>query len=153
MKNNRKGFTLLELLIAATIIGILAVFATIAYRNGAADTRLAGAKAKLEMLAGAVQKYQLDPAACPSLNSSSVLTISGLINCGFLEEGTWFNADQHFVFYICAGNPSSSYTCPTSALACMTGDSAKLPGRYNKSNGYFYCVNANGTIRENMGAE
>lgn len=133
MKKHNKGFTLLELLIAATIIGILAVFATVAFRNSAGETRVQGAKAKLNALGIAVQRFQLDPRACPD----GYLSINSLVSCGYLEENN-FN-DTYFSFYICAkesGCPRSSY------LACMRGKSTKLPKQYRT--GYYYCLDEYG---------
>ncbi len=152
MKHNRKGFTLIELLIAATIIGILAVFATVSYRNSAADTRVAGARSKLDVLAGAVQRFNLDPSACPAINTYSKLTVANLINCGYLEKALWNETDEYFDFQIC--NESSSLCSSGPAyLACMTGISAKLPNHYLKDKGYRYCVDSAGKGVEQLGAE
>ena len=57
---NKRGFTLLELLIAATILGLLAVFATMSFRYSASDNRIAAAKIKTAQLAAAVQSFRLD---------------------------------------------------------------------------------------------
>ena len=134
MHQNSKGFTLLELLIAATIIGILAVFATVSYRNSAADTRVAGAKAKLEVLANAVQRYNVDPTACQNITSSTQITMGGLGSCGLLESEIFRESDGYFVFQICNGS-SASLCKDTTYLACMSVDGDKLPGRYLAKNG------------------
>lgn len=55
MKNNYKGFTLVELLVAATIIGFLAIVATTSFRNSAAETRWTQAKALANQLAAAAE--------------------------------------------------------------------------------------------------
>ena len=144
MRKNNKGFTLLELLIAATIIGILAVLATVSFRNSAGDTRVAGAKAKLNALGGAVQRFKLDPQACPE----GYLSINSLVSCGFLEVNN-FNEDTYFSYAICETSPGS---CPSSSyLACMTGRSSKLPKRYLGSSGYSYCWDSTGVTHERMG--
>lgn len=152
MKKNNLGFTLIELLIAATIIGILAVFATISYRNSVADTRVAGARARLDMLAGAVQRYHLDPGVCPGISSGN-LTIASLYDCGLLEKNAFQDADNLFNFYICT-NTTVSSACGTGNLACMSGTkTSKLPARYWESNGYSYCQSLIGKPTEKLGAE
>lgn len=146
MKKNNKGFTLLELLIAATIVGILAVLATASFRSGAGDTRVAGAKSKLEMLGSAVQRFQMDPQACPLITNTDRLTVGNLAACGYLEDINYAN-DPYFSFQICAhsgGCPNASY------LACMTGHNSKLPSRY--LSGYSYCLDASGRAVETMGS-
>lgn len=57
---NRAGFTLLELLIAAAIIGILALFATVSYRNSTAQTRVAQARAVTQSLAMGNYRAHID---------------------------------------------------------------------------------------------
>ncbi len=143
---NKKGFTLLELLIAATIVGILAVLATASFRSSAGETRVAGAKSKAEMLATAVQRYRMDPQACQFISSDSQLTVGNLVSCGYLEDLNFSN-DAYFSFSICAsgsGCPNASY------LACMTGYNSKLPSRY--LSGYSYCLDEAGRAVETMGS-
>lgn len=150
---NTKGFTLLELLIAATIIGILAVYATISYRNSEAETRIAAAKARTEVLAGAVQRFRLEyetgaafsgemddvsnpGAAC----SISATTPDKLITCHFVENGGW--NDDMVSFYVCNGKTGNCASSPVAApLACMQGKNhSHLPNQYKT--GYLYCVSA-----------
>lgn len=160
--NNKKGFTLLELLVAATIVGIMAVFATISYINGADDSRIEAAKLRLDALAMAVQRFrieypiqQFDAANAkmmnlPSAPCSNALP-SGLIGCGFVDNGGWH--DNYIEFFVC--NEQKTGSCTDSPidkpLACMTGRSGgKQVARYNK--GYIYCVSAT-KKGETLGAE
>jgi len=154
MRNN-KGFTLLELLIAATLVGILAVFATIAYRNTAADARMGSAKTRTEALAGAVQRYRLEnPTAVVFAGPMQTLTsvnapcnfavnsVQELILCHYVDNGGW--TDAYVNFYVCNGKTSECANSPVNnPLACMAGTSfSKQPNRYRESNGYIYCVSA-----------
>lgn len=154
--NTKKGFTLLELLIAATIVAALAVVATVSYNNSVVETRIAAGKARTEMLAGAVQRFRLDYGAnqlgsglelgrlvnkgdCVTSNS----IVSSLINCDYVEnDGGW--SDPYLRYYVCNGNKTASTPCENSGvdnpLACMTGrdTQSKLPGKYQGS--YAFCV-------------
>ncbi|MBR2082654.1 MAG: prepilin-type N-terminal cleavage/methylation domain-containing protein [Elusimicrobiaceae bacterium] len=103
---NKKGFTLLELLIAAALIGVLAMFATQAFRSSASDVRVEDAKARALALAMAAQRYYIEypnsasfstgesnalklfdipekQAKC-NINASSA-SAQNLVDCGFLE--------------------------------------------------------------------
>ncbi len=146
MKNN-KGFTLLELLVAATIIGILAVFATTSYKNSAADARITAAKARTDALAGAVQRMRFEYPSFKnvsgqmqdSTDSCNRAVPSGLVSCGFLGNSGWAR-DTYMTYWVCSVNGDGCANSPvTNPLACMKskGDS-KLPARYG--NGYIYCV-------------
>lgn len=160
MIRTQKGFTLVELLVAATIVGILAVFATVQYRNTAAETRWQQAKSKLGMLANAVQRAQLD---YPNVQfSNAVLTdqIAGvtcsypteamtpgwLISCNYLENQNWSGA--YFSYFVCKDASESTRSCPQKtdnywALACVVvknegnNNRAPVPSKYY---GYRYCV-------------
>ena len=168
---NKKGFTLLELLIAATIIGILTVMATVSYRNSGADVRVAGAKARTDMLAGAVQRFRLDhpnvtmSGALNNLSGTTSCSINAttatkmLIACDYLEDGGWL--DDYFIFYVCSGNETPDGDCKNqngsdvvgTPLACMKGrDHPRLPNHYHSSKGYIYCVSAD-SKGENLGSE
>lgn len=141
MRNN-KGFTLLELLVAATIIGVMAVFATISYKNSAADARMAAYKARTDALAGAVQRMRLE---YPHVSIAGPMGASSkLVAKGFLESGGW--DDGYVTYYVCNGKTESCASSPIdSPLACVVSriksDDRKFPARYRK--GYIYCVSAN----------
>lgn len=132
---NRYGFTLIELLVAGTIVGILAIYATIAYRNSVAETRLAAAKADLELLANARQRFAID-------YPKKSVSISDLISKQYLEDRNWTDGSGYFSFTICTGNAASC----TSTWACMAGNSSKLPAKYRGS--YKYCITTSGEPSE-----
>lgn len=150
---NKKGFTLLELLIAATIIGTLAMYATISYRNSIFETRLAEAKARTETVANARQRFELDyPGArldgailntkkgtCPE-NPGASNNPQDLVNCGYLEEGNW---NTEYFYIVPCGENTPHGNCSdlmNDALACLQTSSTnvkKIPKQYR---GYLYCI-------------
>ena len=104
--NDKKGFTLLELLIAAALMGVLAMFATQAFRASASDVRLEDAKARAALLFSAAQRYYIEypdalpfnktsnddegisflkPGACQAVGVSKSAEVQNLVNCGLLE--------------------------------------------------------------------
>ena len=99
---HKQGFTLLELLIAAALISVLAMFATQAYRSSASDVRVENAKAQALLLVNAAQRYYLEYPTATAFATGSGNKLSAfsepsntcnpsnsspqnLINCGFLE--------------------------------------------------------------------
>ena len=155
---NCKGFSLLELLVAATIVSALAVLATVSYQNSVMETRIQAAKSRTEVLAGAVQRFRLDRGAgqlgsglvfsraTGSCNPSSS-SVASLILCGYVDnDGGW--SDPYVQYYVCNGQKTASTPCArtdlAAPLACMTGKNVdKLPAKY-KTN-YAYCVSEIGT--------
>ena len=151
----RKGFTLVELLVAATIIGILMVFATNSYRNGVAETRWAQAKGNVDQLAAAVLRARIEYPAAAVFSSETITNNSNtscllrwgasangyspksLISCGFLENGDW-NSD-YFQYYVCDKKQTSpcDFFNSEKPVACVgVRPNAKLPARYKN---YKYC--------------
>lgn len=114
---NKKGFTLVELLVAATIIGALVVFATVQYRNGAAETRWAEARGRAKQLQNALQRLWFEyPTAvisdgdnwgnsstgCALYYGVTDISANQLTACGFLEKGAWNVDNDYFWYHICA---------------------------------------------------
>ena len=115
---NKKGFTLLELLIAATILATLAVFATVSYQRAMADVRIEDGKNRTRVVAAAIERMQFehpkwafssrggaDSASRNALRKLDTVrtcglpyfsvgsgTVDGLINCGYLENRVWSDA-------------------------------------------------------------
>ncbi len=98
---HKNGFTLLELLIAAAIIGVLAIFAIQSFQAAAADTRVENAKARAKIVAAAARRFMLDhPTASnnvdyedvgnsvvnrPSTCALNSISVQNLVNCGYLD--------------------------------------------------------------------
>jgi len=142
--HNYKGFTLVELLVAATIIGSLVVFATISYRNSTAESRWTQAKAKLDQLANAWQRFKIDYPKVDLTSDSDMTNIPlnpdgpcplpagantriapyRLIQCGYLENGTW--ADDNFLY------KRNGTTCGRNdvVFCVIVKESAKMPASY-----------------------
>lgn len=100
--HNKQGFTLLELLIAAALVAVLAMFATQAFRSSASDIRIEDAKARALLLVNAAQRYYLEYPTAASFATGSgnklqpfnpsgnmcypnTSSVQNLVDCGFLE--------------------------------------------------------------------
>ena len=160
----KRGFTLLEVLIAAVIMSVLAMLSTAAYKHTVSETRVQDSKNKLQVVANAVQRYMWDfpnrtmtaPEEGKPLvflsgsdvqNCPKTFSNSALIQCEYLENRAWSNDQIHIV--ACGGN-KSGYLCSRSSvsnpLACMAGINARIDTRYlyDVSKGFYhvFCISA-----------
>ena len=153
----KKGFTLVELLVAAVIIGGLAVFATVAYRNSAAEARWTAAKARAEQLAAAVERLQIDYPGVKGFKESTINDISdptltcplytgiqsplgggtggtvypsALITCGYIENGGWTNDYWQYMVKFRRAVTYSGGSCGGASACVMALENAKLPKKY-----------------------
>jgi len=165
--HHKRGFTLLELLIAATIMSVLAILATSSYRKAVAETRIQDAKNRLQVVANAVQRYMMDYPNDTFIGMSTLEYVTSnanacdnggnfnaakLIRCGYLENRQW--TDNNIAFVTCGAKNGD--LCGTSTLdmplACMAGRNASFGNRYNLANGYRYCLGKAANPDENLGS-
>ncbi len=164
---NKKGFTLVELLVAATILGILAVFATTSYRNSVAESRWTQARAVTNQLATSLQRVKMDyptvPLAAEQMGNfdangcpfdygtgafPTIFKASDLVSCGYMELGAWNN--NYFNYWVCGTSPTEEF-CKKQKnsaypLACVTvKDTAKLPSQFLEN---IYCMYETGAAFE-----
>jgi Tfp pilus assembly protein PilE len=160
----------LELLIAATILGLLAVVATVSFKNASADSHMAAARVKTNELMTALQQFRINhtlrvagtlldlpgsgPYACSYDLSNNEYQPTVLISCGYLDNGGWSGDIQYEVCkansVFCAGSNGSPINNP---WVCMAGrDNSRLPDKYKWSKGYLYCANQT-TAKEKLGGQ
>lgn len=159
---NKKGFTLLELLITATLISILAALAMSSYRQTAFKSRLEDFKNRTRAVSYAVQIFREEYPRATGFDETSLVSISpvqsgcktvgevdpaSLIHCNILDGNReWSNSD-FAVIVPCSAEKSqhiANSPCDKSArndmLACMRVlDEPKVPSEYR---GYVFCVSA-----------
>ena len=94
MRLGRRGFTLLELLIAAILVGILTMFATQTFRQTARDVRIETAKRGADTIATAIFRYSI---AYPNRSLSGTMdqVLGELIDRGFLDNRSYWD-QSHF---------------------------------------------------------
>ena len=68
LKINKKGFTLVELILVVVVIGILVAMATMAFGNFGDRAKTARIRSDMETLATATQKYYADTGSWPAVN-------------------------------------------------------------------------------------
>lgn len=112
MKRKMNGFTLLELLIAAALVGVLAMFATQSFRRTASDVRIENAKRGADTIAAASYRFNVaypnqlptgvtlsattDPGDCNP--GSNTAPLQQLIDCGFLENRHYWDEGDFTLF-------------------------------------------------------
>lgn len=161
MRNFQKGFTLVELLIAASIVAILAMFSTVAYRNSAWETRLEGAKARANMLAGAYMRFMAENPGWYIQESKMSDTIGSeeavcslgrdgapgepsaplLISCGYVERQGW-GSDPYFEYWLY----QTDITDTTDEVStCLKAVGKKVPAKYKNKT---YCIKESGAVTD-----
>ena len=78
---NRKGFTLIELMIVIAIIGILAAMAIPNFKKARASARQKACYSNIRVIQGAVEMYNMD-----SANMMNSLKTEDLISGHYLKE-------------------------------------------------------------------
>jgi len=128
-KINKKGFTLMELLVTVVLVAIIASYAVYQYSSIMDEGRVKAAKGKLAALGGATARFLMENApgsGCDWWNTGEIISPSTLADhaqcvgeevdhkwymydvfaCGYAERSLGLN--NHFNFYF--GCPSQ-YSC------------------------------------------
>lgn len=82
----KKGFTMIELLVVISIIGLLAAILLVAYQGARKTARDGKRKADVEMIRSALEMYKADKGYYPPKDQTGWCTV--LWGCG---SSTWYN--------------------------------------------------------------
>ena len=136
----KKGFTLLELLMAAAIISALASVAVASYRAKMADTYVEDGKNQVRALTTAVRLFELEYSVSVRQNSvddapfdmdgvtcapTAVSTANQVVACNFLENRRW-------------GNELITLSIEETRVCANGKSSPKLPSKYR--NKKIFCI-------------
>jgi prepilin-type N-terminal cleavage/methylation domain-containing protein len=121
-----KGFTLIELLVAILIIMILAGYSIFAYMDSVADASNAKAKATLELINSAIERFKIEypnqvlPAGAFTNDHNATTCIKTddvrkrLIGCRYLQKTDFYGADYNFIIGSGCGGDGYAYMTPKS---------------------------------------
>jgi type IV pilus assembly protein PilE len=127
----RKGFTLIELMIAVVIVGILASIAIPSYRENVRKGRRSDAEAALSGLAGAMERhYSLNYTYCDAADATG----AAVANCGdaatnddgapsiFATQSPIDGSTQYYNLTIAVGNAGTTYTLSATPINDQAAD-------------------------------
>lgn len=141
---------MLELLIAAAIIGTLAIFAMQSFRSSAADVRVEEAKMRAQVVSVAAYRFLLDHGnatissddstatavaeANRSRCSASAFSLQNLIDCGYLEYRQYAAEERGDTTHSGDDNFESNFTMTfergssntATGKVCVQGRTAKI---------------------------
>lgn len=130
---DKKGFTLVEVLVAIIIIMILATYSVLKYTETIYEGKNKTAKAQMEVIAGAYKRYLMEYPDKP---------LNGAV--GFDGKNCTVGSDSFYCgkpnldgidYTITLGTPSDNPSCGSS-LATMTAKSGKKVGDKYSESGY-----------------
>ena len=78
MNHTKKGFTLIEILVAVTIVAVLSIIGVVSYSSINKRSRDAKRKSDLEQVRSALEMYRADNGSYPSVNASNLQTADNL---------------------------------------------------------------------------
>ena len=112
MKMNRKGFTLVEIMIVVAIIGILAAIAIPNFLKSRKESQKNACIANMKQLYGAAEQWKLAGNATPP-------TMANLID----SSAGYIKAKRALV---CPANTSANYTIDDNGVSCGNADAVTL---------------------------
>lgn len=111
MKRNRRGFTMIELLVVATIIAVLSAVGVVSFSRANIRARDGKRKADLEQVRSALELYRSDMGYYPAVAAGSL--VSALNTGGYLNSTTVADPQTGTAYTYCSSQ--------TSGGACLTG--------------------------------
>lgn len=124
--HNKKGFTLMELLVTVILVAVLASYSVYYYNNTIDEGKVNAAKGKLAALGGAFERFKIEQGSFPQCSISEIPIVEssmaghcgpllpeqqelnyrafGTFRCGYAEKH--LGLDENFDFYF--GCPSTS---------------------------------------------
>lgn len=159
----KRGFTMIEMLVVFILIAILAQIAIVTYRNSVQDSKRDHAKALLQAVAVAAQRFYTDfPAA--KINSGKLTTDSNpaagaacnvkkygdnpfniLIACGYLEAKNWDEYDYEFFVCGLGADPKDNSVCGTNKDMGDGSPQILAAMRAGSGAGKYFHMGGNGT--------
>jgi len=85
-KNNRRGFTLLEVLVSTTIIAVLTIIGVVSYGSVNKRSRDVKRKSDIEQIRSALEMFRSDTGGYPAVNTGAFGNVSAL-NTGNSNTG------------------------------------------------------------------
>lgn len=137
MAKNRRGFTLIELVVVVLIMGILASMGIPYYYKTVETTRATDALAIGHLLGNANRMYLIDNAAAPvsgtitnacntTGNCSTAIGPCKLVACNYVAAQDWTNAS--YDFFVCNGATGGA-CCAANTVSCVARK-AGAPANY-----------------------
>ena len=108
-RNSKQGFTLVEMLVTATIIGLLAAMGLVSYVSANRNARNAKRRSDLEQVRAALELYRTENSDYPS-GSNWTTTMSTLNTGGYLTNGQQISDPR--------SAPYPQYTYNSSSASC-----------------------------------
>lgn len=93
-KRNKKGFTLVELVVVIAILGILAVIAVPRLSGAGANAKEEANKANIRTIESALSIYLAENSIKPSDVDTTNLTVEKLVDAGLLKENPKYPEDK-----------------------------------------------------------
>ena len=117
---DKKGFTLMELIVTVILVAILATYAVYHYTSTMREGEVKAARGKMAALGGALERFKIEygepeltgpikiesnifNAKCNYHSDNPETKIKSIFSCGYVEKFLGF--DQHFDFYF--GSPDN----------------------------------------------
>jgi type IV pilus assembly protein PilA len=137
---NKKGFTLIELMIVVAIVGILAAIAIPAYLDYTVKSKLTEVSAAMDALAQAASEYHASAGYFPVYTDSNYGGVSGFAAVATTYAG-W--AYQNSTANLC--NFTATFTSVLNPVAACT---LIMDVNFNASTGYSKTYSTSSTIKE-----
>lgn len=156
LRNNRKGYTLIELVVVVLIIGILASFGIPQYLKTVETSKADDAVSTINMIGTTNKMFALDHsgvyatgtfnAACGTGSCAAPWSACDLVYCKYLADQDW--ASRPYDYAACNGAVSAA--CATMSGAVGTGNQVSAARRKATAsspyNTWAYGMNTSGVI-------